>query len=45
MVLDFYDMDDDEDEMKIETRLLLFLAVCIFSMFYHFLATKARPEL
>ena len=44
MVLDFYDMDD-EDEMKIETRLLLFLAVCIFSMFYHFLATKARPEL
>jgi len=44
MILDFYDMDD-EDEMKIETRLLLFLAVCIFSMFYHFLATKARPEL
>jgi hypothetical protein len=44
MVLDFYDMDD-EDEMKIETGLLLFLAVGLFSMFYHFLATKVRPEL
>ena len=44
MVLDFYDMDD-EDEMKIETRFLLFLIVCLFSLFYHFLATKARPEL
>jgi len=44
MILDFYDMDD-EDEMKIETRLLLFLAVFLFSMFYHFLATKTRTEL
>jgi|APGre2960657423_1045063.scaffolds.fasta_scaffold94977_2 hypothetical protein len=45
MVLDFYDMDDDEDEMKIGTRILLFLVVFLFSMFYHFLATKTRREL
>ena len=44
MVLDFYDMDDDED-MKIETGVLLFIIVGLFSMFYHFLASKSRPEL
>jgi hypothetical protein len=45
MVLDFYDMDDDEDGMKIETGVLLFIIVGLFSMFYHFLASKSRPEL
>jgi hypothetical protein len=44
MILDYYDMDD-EDDMKIESRILMFLVVFLLSMFYHFIATKTRREL
>jgi len=44
MVLDFYDVDD-EDQVQIESGIILFLFVALLAVFFQIIADKAGPEL
>jgi len=44
MILDFYDIEDD-DQMQVESGIILLMLVAFLTVFYQMIADNAGPEL